>query len=55
MNAFRKQGCPVNRDWIILQDLLAKKVLETELPIAQAIVDTMRESQSEIYFMYAKF
>jgi hypothetical protein len=30
------------------QDLLAKKVLDRELPIVQAIVDTSRESNSEI-------
>jgi len=47
MNAFRKQGCHVNVDLCNIPSLLAKKVLEREFPIVQAIVDTSRESKSE--------
>ena len=34
-------------DWYIIRVLLADKVLERELPIVQAIVDTRRESKSK--------
>jgi hypothetical protein len=47
MNAYRKQGCPVNAPWYAIQGVLAKTVLDRELPIVQAIV-TRRESNSEI-------
>jgi len=48
MNAYRKRGCPAITFENTIQDLLAEKVLERELPILQAIVDTRRESNSEI-------
>ena len=47
MNAYRKQGCPVNAPWYTIQGVLAKTVLDRELTIVQAIV-TRRESNSEI-------
>jgi len=48
MNAYRKQGCPLNLLWYKFPRLLKKQVLNRELPIVQAIVDTRRESNSEI-------
>ena len=45
MNAYRKQGYTECSNTI--QNLLAKKVLDRELPIVQAIVDTRRKSKSE--------
>jgi len=48
MNAYRKQRCPLIPLWYKIQGLLAQKVLDRELPIVQAIVDTRRESKSEI-------
>jgi hypothetical protein len=37
MNAYRKQECPVNAPWYTIQGVLAKTVLDRELPIVQAI------------------
>ena len=48
MNAYRKQGCPLNLLWYKFPRLLKKQVLNRELTIVQAIVDTRRESNSEI-------
>ena len=48
MNAFQKQGCPNSALRYTIQDLLAQKVLDRELPMVQAIVDTRRESNSGI-------
>jgi hypothetical protein len=48
MNAYRKQACPDITCWYAIQGLLAKQVLDRKLPIVQAIVDTRRESNSEI-------
>jgi hypothetical protein len=47
MNAYRKQGCPLNHLWHDIQYILAQQVLERELSIVQAIVDTRRKSKSE--------
>jgi hypothetical protein len=47
MNAFRKRGYNINADWYNIPHILARKVLERELPIVQAIVGTGRESKSE--------
>ena len=47
LNAFRKQGCP--QPWNTILGLFATKVLERELPIVQAIVDTVREPNTLIY------
>lgn len=52
MNAFRKQGCPPIPHWYAIQGLLAKRVLERDLPIVQAIVDTRRDSNSEINVVF---
>jgi hypothetical protein len=47
VNAYQKQGCPRDAHWNKIQNLLAKKVLDRELPIVQAIVvDRRRESKS---------
>jgi hypothetical protein len=40
MNAFRKRGYNMNADWYNIPHILARKVLERELPIVQAIVGT---------------
>lgn len=47
LNAFLKQGCP--QPWNTILGLFATKVLERELPIVQAIVDTVREPNTLIY------
>jgi len=47
MNAYRKQGCPLNLLWYKFPRLLKKQVLNRELPIVQAIVDTRRRSRSQ--------
>jgi hypothetical protein len=48
MNAYRKQACPDITCWYAIQGLLAKQVLDRKLTIVQTIVDTRRESNSEI-------
>ena len=55
MNAFRKQGSPRDALWHKIKELLAKKVLDRELSIVQAIVDTRRESNSEINVEFEKY
>jgi len=47
MNGFRKQGCPIGFYENDIAGLLAKNVLERELPMVQAIVDTGRQSTSK--------
>jgi hypothetical protein len=47
LNAFRKQRYP--QPWNTILDLFVKKVLERELPIVQAIFDTLREPNTLIY------
>jgi len=55
MNAFRNQGSPRDAPWHKIKESLAKNVLDRELPIVQAIVDTRRESNSEINVEFKQY